>query len=139
MPTIEELLRESLFEVTKKNSSASKDLHDEVVKLATAVQSVSNGAVSAELSLETDNEKLTNYSLLLFSVRDRETRQLCRFQIPLTGYPIVVIAGSNPKVLKQKEELKDFFSSTVADKGSDLVTYIAYLLRKNAAAGDIPF
>lgn len=136
MPTLEELLRESLKGTNAKFETARADLNAAVLELRAGVEAVSNGKVTVALEENGRTEVGTRYTLVAYErSAQRDARYLTEFLIRPTGYPI---SSGGPGVLdgidgkfQTAEALTDYIRK-LATGDSPLVVYLAHALRQPA-------
>ncbi|HXD88545.1 MAG TPA: hypothetical protein VN641_18795 [Urbifossiella sp.] len=138
MSDLDTILKNTLKGVTEKFDTARHDLHEQVAKLAKAVQSVTDGMASVELvpstNPATNNEKAILYHLSFFSPGQGERRALKNLRISMDGYPISVTTQDPPEVanIQNRQQLEEMMQKMVSGKDSSLVAMIAFVLRNKA-------
>lgn len=139
----EAILRASLQKTNEAFDRADADLHEVVTEASAALEKVTDGCATLELTPSDESEKGIAY-VLNAKWNSSKVKTLQGYVVTASGYPvlggpvddpyrILVQLRQAPAIrLKDKGELKAHFAEMITNPDSNLITYVAYQLRRKS-------
>jgi hypothetical protein len=132
MPSLEEMLRNSLKGANDKYDEANRSLRALVVDTAKAVEAVTGARATLVLEAISNQESETQYDLVIVVKDSDQSRCITHFSIPDKGFPIHRLNGDAGRVVEKfnsEVELSTYFEKLASSEDSPLVLYLAFLAR----------